>query len=158
MAKKKRQDPSTLIAKNRRASFEYSFEDTIEAGIELQGWEVKSLRAGKGQLTDSYVDFDKGEAYLLNSHIQPLNAASTHVVNEPVRRRKLLLNRKEINRLAGAVQQKGYTCLVTRLYWKGHLVKAQVALAKGKQLHDKRASEKSKDWAREKARVLKDAN
>lgn len=158
MAKKKPKVADNVIAQNRRASHEYSFEETLEAGLELHGWEVKSIRAGKAQLTDSFVDFDKkGQAWLHGAHITPLNAASTHVVCEPTRPRRLLLHRKEISRLLGAVQQKGYTCLVPRMYWKNHLVKAMVVLAKGKKQHDKRASEKDKDWAREKERLFKQA-
>lgn len=154
MAKKPKTSSNT-IAQNKRARFDYHLEDKIEAGLQLQGWEVKSLRAGKAQLTDSYVIFKDGEAWLLGSQIQPLPTASTHFVVDPTRTRKLLLKNKEIARLQAATEQKGYTVVATDLYWKGHLVKCRIALAKGKQLHDKRATEKERDWNREKQRVMK---
>jgi len=155
MAKKgKAKTPSTTIAENKRARFDYFLVEKFEAGISLQGWEVKSLRAGKAQLTDSYVFFKNGEAFLLNCQIQPLATASTHFVCEPTRYRKLLLNRKEINKLSGFTDQKGHTVVATRLYWKKHMIKVEVCIAKGKQLHDKRQTEKERDWNREKQRVL----
>jgi SsrA-binding protein len=158
MAKKgKPKTPSNTIAENKRARFDYFLVEKFEAGVALQGWEVKSLRAGKAQLTDSYVFFKNGEAFLLNCQIQPLATASTHFVCEPTRYRKLLLKRKEINKLAGFTDQKGHTVVATRLYWKKHLIKIEVCIAKGKQLHDKRQTEKERDWNREKQRVLHSA-
>lgn len=143
------------IALNRRARHDYALEERFEAGIALEGWEVKSLRAGKAQLVDAYVLLKEGEAFLLGALITPLGTASTHITPDPTRTRKLLLNRRELNQLIGAVTQKGYTCIPTALYWKGNHVKCEVALAKGKKLYDKRASEKERDWAREKERVLR---
>jgi SsrA-binding protein len=156
-AKPKSKNEGT-IAQNKKARFDFHLEDKFEAGVALQGWEVKSLRAGKGQLTDSYVLLKNGEAWLIGAQITPINTVSTHYVVDPRRTRKLLLNKRELNRLIGATQQKGYTCVCTSLYWKGHLVKAEIALAKGKQLHDKRDTEKDRDWNREKQRVVREAN
>ena len=159
MAKKpKNTKKSTTIALNKRAKHDFHLEEKFEAGISLQGWEVKSLRAGKVQLTDSYVFLKNGEAFLLNVHITPLNTASTHFVTEPTRPRKLLLNQKELSRLFNAVNQKGHTCIATALYWKQHLVKCEIALAKGKQSHDKRESEKDRDWERQKQRLSRHAS
>ena len=157
MAKKKKTLDNT-IAQNKKARFDYHLLETVEAGVALQGWEVKSLREGKAQLTDSYVIFKNGEAWLLGAQIQPLISASTHYVTDPTRTRKLLLNRKEIAKLQIATDQKGLTVICTTLYWKGHLVKCAVALAKGKQSHDKRATEKERDWNRQKQRVLREHN
>lgn len=153
-AKKKKQPTNNTIALNRRAKFDYFIEDRFEAGLVLNGWEVKSLRGGKGQLTDSYVVFKNGEAWLLNCQIQPLATVSTHFVSDPTRTRKLLLNRKEITRLQEAVEQKSYTVVATALYWKKHMVKCEVALAKGKKQHDKRDTEKDRDWDRQKQRIM----
>lgn len=145
---------SNTIAQNKKARFDYHLSDKFEAGITLQGWEVKSLREGKAQIIDSYVFFKNGEAWLLNAQITPLNTVSTHFVVEPTRPRKLLLHAKEIAKLQQAVEQKDYTCVCTALYWKGHLVKCEIALAKGKKLHDKRETEKQRDWNREKQRLF----
>lgn len=153
-AKKKKQPTNNTIALNRRAKFDYFIEDRVEAGLVLSGWEVKSLREGKGQLTDSYVNFKNGEAWLMGCQIQPLPTASTHFVTEPTRMRKLLLNRREISRLQEAVDQKSYTVVATALYWKAHMVKCEVALAKGKKQHDKRDTEKDRDWDRQKQRIM----
>ena len=158
MSKKKPKTPDNTIAQNKRARHDYHFDETFEAGIVLEGWEVKSLRAGKCQIVDSYVFLKDGEAWLLGVQITPLNTASTHVVADPGRTRKLLLNNRELAKLFAAVEQKGYTCVCTRLYWKKHLVKAQIALAKGKQQHDKRADIKQRDWDREKQRELRRDN
>lgn len=155
MSKKKPKQQSNIIVQNRKARFDYTIEDCYEAGMALTGWEVKSLRAGKVQLVDSYVIFKDGEAWLLGSLITPLQTASTHFVTDPQRTRKLLLKRREIDKLMAQVEQKGYTCVCTKIYWKNHLIKAEIALAKGKATHDKRAAEKERDWNREKARVLK---
>jgi SsrA-binding protein len=143
------------IAQNKKARFDYFIEDRLEGGLALQGWEVKSMRAGKAQLTDSYVILREGEAWLLNSHVSPLNTVSTHFVAEPKRVRKLLLNRREIDRLTGLVERKGYTLIALELYWKKNRVKVAVGLAKGKKQHDKRDTEKDRDWQRDKSRALK---
>jgi len=121
----------------------------------LEGWEVKSLRAGKMNLTESYILLKGGEAWLLGAHITALTTASTHVIPDPVRTRKLLLNRRELGRIFGAVAKKGATCVPLKVYWKHGLAKCEIALAKGKKLHDKRATEKERDWQREKHRLIK---
>lgn len=154
----KKKPDSNTIAVNRRARHEYHIEQTFEAGLVLSGWEVKSLRAGKCQLTDTYILIKDGEAWLLGSHITPLLSASTHVVADPTRTRKLLLHRKEIARLVGQINQKGFTCVPLSLYWKGNKVKCQLALVKGKQLHDKRATDKDRDWDRQKGRIMRERN
>ncbi len=155
MAKKpKKKTGSNTIVQNKRARHDYQIGDRFEAGLALNGWEVKSLREKKIQLTDSYVYLQNGEAWLQGASIQPLPTASTHFVTEPNRNRKLLLSRRELDKISAAVQQKGYTCICTALYWKGHLVKCEVALAKGKAEYDKRQSEKKSDWQRQKQRIL----
>ena len=154
MATKQERTAST-IAQNKKARFDYFIEDRIEAGLVLHGWEVKSLRAGKAQLTESYVIFRDGEAWLLGAHLTPLPTASTHVQPDPTRTRKLLLNRREIDRLTGLVERKGYTLVALELYWSKGRAKVEVGLAKGKKQHDKRATEKDRDWQRDKGRVLK---
>ena len=155
MNAKKNVNNDQTIAQNRRASFDYFIEERIEAGISLQGWEVKSLRAGKGQLTDSYVIFKNGEAFLIGMLISPLKTVSTHFIADATRTRKLLLHRKELDKLAGLVDRKGYTLLALSLYWKGQHVKCQIGLGRGKQQHDKRAAVKDRDWQREKASLFK---
>ena len=155
MSKKTNSGGGNTIALNKRAKFDYHLEDRFEAGIALEGWEVKALRAGKGQLVDTHVHVQNGEAFLLNAHITPLKEASTHVNPEPTRDRKLLLHKREIARLFGATAQKGFTAVATAMYWKGPLVKVEIALAKGKKQHDKREDKKEKDWQRNKQRVLK---
>ncbi len=154
MAKKKPKQSSNVIVENRKARHDYFIETKYEAGLVLAGWEVKSLREGKVQLVDSYVYFQNGEAFLMGTVITPLPTASTHFVTEPNRIRKLLLNKRELSKLIQAVEAKGQTCVCTKLYWKGHLVKAEIALAKGKAQHDKRATEKERDWNKEKHRIL----
>lgn len=154
MAKKKKKLASNVIVQNKKARHDYFIESNYEAGMELKGWEVKSLRAGKAQLVDSYVIFKDGEAFLLGALISPLATVSTHFVTDPTRTRRLLLQRREIDRLAAQVEQKGYTCVCTKLYWKNHLVKAEIALAKGKANYDKRQTEKERDWNREKQRLF----
>lgn len=146
---------SGTIAQNRRARHEYFIEDKFEAGLALLGWEVKSLRAGKANLTDAYVMLKTNEAWLFGAHFMPLLQASTHVIADPTRSRKLLLNRREIDRIIGAVQQKGHTCVPLSLYWSHGRVKCEIAVVKGKQMHDKRETEKERDWQREKARVMR---
>jgi len=143
------------IALNKRARHDYFIEQKFEAGLVLEGWEVKSLRAGKAQLVDSYVLLRGGEAWLLGANITPLTSASTHVVADPQRTRKLLLHSKEIAQILAATQQKGYTCVATALYWKANKVKCEIGLAKGKKQHDKRATERERDWNRQKQRVMK---
>lgn len=156
MAKKKAgQKASQQIAENRKARFEYTIEDTFEAGIVLQGWEVKSLRAGKVGISDSYVLIKGGEAWLLNAQITPLHSASTHIHPELSRTRKLLLHKKELNRLFGAVERKGYAIVALSLYWVRGKVKVRIATAKGKKSFDKRQTEKERDWQRAKQRLLK---
>lgn len=152
---KKKKAPSNQIAINRKAKFEYSIEETLEAGIVLSGWEVKSLRAGKANVADSYVILRQGEAWLLGCEIIPLNSASTHVKAEPNRTRKLLLHKKEISKLIGAKERKGYTIVALKLYWKENLAKIQIGIGKGKKLHDKRQTVKERDWQRNKQRILK---
>lgn len=143
------------IALNKRARHEYFIEENHEAGLALQGWEVKSLRAGKAQITEGYVLVKNGEAWLVGAHISPLVTTSTHVVADPTRTRKLLLHRRELDRLVGAVERKGHTIVPLKLYWKDGRAKLEIGLAKGKQAHDKRASAKDRDWQREKSRLLK---
>ncbi|MDZ7753699.1 MAG: SsrA-binding protein SmpB [Gammaproteobacteria bacterium] len=155
MATKKKAAPGNLIAANKKAGHDYSFTEKLEAGLVLEGWEVKSLRAGRAQLRDSYVLVKDGEAWLLGAHITPLPTASTHIKPEPDRTRKLLLHRNQLDTLIGAVDRKGFTVVPTRMYWKKGRAKVEVALAKGKKLHDKRATEKERDWQRDKQRILK---
>ena len=154
MAKQKKTSPGT-IALNKKARHDYHIEEKFEAGLVLAGWEVKSLRAGKAQLTESYVLLKDGEAWLLGAHITPLTTASTHVIADPIRTRKLLLNKKELAQLFSATEQQGRTCIPLALYWKGNHIKCEIALATGKKQHDKRASEKERDWNREKQRVMR---
>ena len=155
---KKPKVPDNNIALNKRARFDFNLHDKFEAGIALLGWEVKSLRAGKAQIIDSYVHVKNGEAWLLNAQIQPIDTISTHYVVEPNRQRKLLLNRKELNQLAVATEQKGHTVVALALYWKKHMVKCQIAIASGKKLHDKRQTEKERDWGRQKQRIMQQSN
>ncbi len=154
MAKKQKTSPGS-IAQNKKARHDYHIEEKFEAGLVLSGWEVKSLRAGKVQLTESYVLLKDGEAWLLGAHITPLKTASTHVVADPTRTRKLLLNRRELGKLFASKEQKGHTCVPLALYWKKNLVKCEIALVTGKKQHDKRATEKERDWNREKQRTLR---
>ena len=160
MAKKK--DPESkgggTIALNKRARHEYHIDERYEAGLALQGWEVKSLRAGRLNIGDSYALIKHGELFLFGAQISPLISASTHVVADDRRTRKLLLHREEIDKLIGAVERKGYTIVPMALYWKNNKVKVEVALARGKQEHDKRAAEKDRDWSREKQRTMRSHN
>lgn len=155
MAKKKPKAQSNTIALNKKARHEYHLEKKFEAGVELHGWEVKSIRDGKVNISDSYVFLKNGEVFLLNAQIQPLNQASSHVVCEPNRQRKLLLKRREINELVGAVERQGYTLVATAMYWKHSWVKIEFHLAKGKLTHDKRTDIKDRDWNRQKERMMK---
>ena len=158
MARKKSKVPDNVIARNKRASFDYELLERFEAGIALLGWEVKSVREGKVDLGDSYVLMKNGEAFLLGATITPLETASTHFVTDPTRTRKLLLHKKELAKILAATQQKGQTCICTQMHWKGHLVKVNVALASGKKSHDKRDTDKSRDWDRQKQRIMRDHN
>ena len=154
MAKKKKAPSGNSICQNKKARHEFLIEDKFEAGLVLSGWEVKSLREGRAQLVDSYVNIHKGEAWLVGAHFTPLKTACTHVVADPTRQRKLLLNHKELVKIISATNAKGLTCVALSLYWKGNRIKCEIALAKGKKQHDKRAADKDKDWARQKQRVL----
>jgi len=152
--KKKKTDSST-IALNKKARYEYFIEDRFEAGLVLQGWEAKSLREKSVQLSDAYVFVKDGEAFASNILITPLATASTHIHPEPTRVRKLLLHKKEIAKLIGAVDRKGYTLVPLALYWVRGRAKLEIGLAKGKQQHDKRNVEKDRDWKRDKQRILR---
>jgi len=161
MSKKndKRQDPhSRTIALNKRARHEYHLEERFEAGMALQGWELKAIRAGRANIGDSYAMIHHGEVFLHGTQITPLISASTHVVTNDRRSRKLLLHRAEIDKLVGRVERDGYTLVLTALYWKGNKVKAEIALAKGKKTHDKREAAKERDWSRDKQRLLRRHN
>ena len=162
MAKKSKKDSGSegqsTIALNKRARHEYHLEDRVEAGIALQGWEVKALREGRIAFADSYALIKDGQIYLFGAQITPLIAASTHVVADDRRTRKLLLHRREIDRLVGRVEREGYTLVPTAMYWKRNKVKVELALARGKQAHDKRAAIKERDWQRDKQRVMRRSN
>ena len=158
---KKNKDSSSgsgQIAVNKRARFDYHIDERLEAGIALQGWEVKSLRDGRIQFGESYALLRNGEAYLFGAQISPLISASTHVIADKMRNRKLLLHRLELDRLIGAVERKGYTVIPLSLYWKGNKVKVELGLAKGKRQHDKRDVEKDRDWERDKGRIMRERN
>ncbi|MEM9100965.1 MAG: SsrA-binding protein SmpB [Pseudomonadota bacterium] len=155
--KSKKSSPNTIVL-NKKAKFDYFIEENYEAGLSLLGWEVKSLREAKVNLAESYIHMRDGEAWLTNCHISPLNTASTHVNTTPTRERKLLLHNRELSKLFGAANRDGYTIVPLALYWKKHLIKLDVGVAKGKKLHDKRATEKDKEWKRSKERILKDQN
>jgi SsrA-binding protein len=154
MAKKNKQ-PDNTIAVNRQAQHEYFIEEQFEAGLVLEGWEVKSLREGRVQLKESHINIHKGEAWLLGAHISPLLSASTHIVPNALRKKKLLLHRQELNKLIGGVERKGYTLIPLSMYWVRGRAKLKIGLAKGKKLHDKRATAKDRDWQRDKARIMK---
>ena len=155
MNKKKGKDPGSTIALNKKARHDFSIEDRFEAGIALEGWEVKSLRAGKVQIRDAYVLLKGGEAWLFGALITPLPTASTHIHPDPQRTRKLLLHRAELSKLIGAVERRGYAVVPTAMYWKRGRVKLEIGLAKGKKAHDKREAERERDWAMQKQRILK---
>ncbi len=155
--KKNKPTENNVIAVNRQARHDYFIEASFEAGLVLEGWEVKSLRAGRVNLKESYVLLKDGEAWLFGAHISALASASTHVNPDPTRTRKLLLHKQELNRLIGQVERRGYTLIPLTLYWKKNRVKLEIGLAKGKKLYDKRATEKERDWQREKRRLLKTA-
>ena len=153
--KTKKDNSSNTIVLNKKARHDFILEERLEAGLALEGWEAKSLRAGRVQIRDSYVLLKDSEAYLFGAVITPLQTASTHINPDPQRSRKLLLHRQELNKLIGAVERKGYSLIPTAMYWKKGRAKLEIALAKGKKLHDKRASEKSRDWQRDKQRIMK---
>ena len=155
MASKKKKTDSNTISQNRKATCDYSIEEQFEAGLVLQGWEVKSLREGRAQLKESYVVVIRGELFLIGAHFSPLQSTSTHIIANPTRDRKLLLHRKEISKLIGATEREGYTIVALSLYWKRGKAKAKVALAKGKKQYDKRQTIKQRDWDRDKHRMLK---
>ncbi|OBS10321.1 SsrA-binding protein SmpB [Acidihalobacter prosperus] len=155
MSKKPDSSSRSTIALNRRARHDFFIEDTFEAGLALEGWEVKSLRAGRAQLNESYALIKEGEAWLFGAHISPLLSASTHVHPDATRTRRMLLHRAELNRLIGAVERKGFTLIPLALYWKRGRAKLELGLAKGKKVHDKRATERDREWDRDKARILK---
>lgn len=155
MATKKKQDPSTRIADNKKAAYNYFFEERFEAGMVLEGWEVKSLREGKVQLTDGYVVVREGELYLIGCQINPLNSASSHISPDSVRTKKLLLHKEQIRRLISKIEQKGYTLVPLNLHWKAGKVKCEIALAKGKAEHDKRDTIKDREGKREVERAMK---
>jgi SsrA-binding protein len=151
-------DPAKrTIAENRKARHDYFIEEQLEAGLALQGWEVKSLRDGRANLTEGYAVIRNGEAWLVGANFAPLTSASTHVNADPVRSRKLLLNRRELDRLIGAVEREGYTLVPLSLYWKKGRAKLALGLAKGKKQHDKRADSKERDWERQRQRLLRKA-
>ncbi len=153
--KKQAKKPSSTIVLNKKAKHDFFIEDKFEAGIALEGWEVKSLRAGRVQMRDSYVLIKNGEAFLIGTLITPLPTASTHIHPDQQRTRKLLLKRNELDKLVGAVERQGYTVVPIAMYWKHNLVKVEIGLAKGKQSHDKRANIKDREWKIEKQRILK---
>lgn len=155
MAKQKKKAPSNTIAQNKKARFDYFIEKEYEAGIALEGWEVKSLRAGRAQLKESYVIVARGELFLQGAHFSPLTSTSTHITANPVRHRKLLLNAHEISQLIGSVERAGYTIAPLSLYWMRGRAKLKIGLAKGKKQHDKRDSIKERDWKRDQQRLLK---
>ena len=154
MAKKKKTPPNQIAA-NRKARHDYSIDENFEAGLSLMGWEVKSLRAGRISMAESYILVKDNELWWFGGHISPLSSASTHVTADPTRTRKLLMHRTEIDRLIGQVERKGYTLVPLALYWKRGRVKLDVGLARGKKSHDKRAADKERDWKRDKARIMK---
>ncbi len=156
MSKKNSKNSSgNVIAVNRKARHNYFIERTLEAGLALEGWEVKSMRDGRAQLAESYVNLRKGEAWLVGAHFAPLTTASTHITTDPTRARKLLLHRHELDRLTGAVERKGYALVPLKLHWSNGRAKLDIGLAKGKKQHDKRATDKDRDWQRQKERILK---
>lgn len=154
---KKSKTPSNQIAVNRKARHDYHIEENFEAGLSLTGWEVKSLRDGRIQMDESYVMVRDGELYWFGAQITPLLSASSHVKTDPYRNRKMLMHRREIDRLVGQIERKGYTLVPLSLYWKSGRVKMDIGLAKGKQAHDKRAADKDRTWKRDKERIMKNS-
>lgn len=154
MAKKSKQK-DTQIAQNKRARFNYEIDKTFEAGLQLLGWEVKAIRSGKANLTDTYVIIRDGQGYLLNANISPLASASTHVITDPARTRKLLLHKKELATIHGVLSKKGFACIPLEMYWKGPFVKIKIGLGRGKKQHDKRESIRDREWNIEKQRAVR---
>jgi len=154
-AKKQNKDSGSTIAVNKKARHDFAITETLEAGISLLGWEVKSLREKRVNITDTYVMIQKGEAWLVAANITPLPTASTHITPEPTRARKLLLHRNELDKLIGQVERKGFTLVPMKLYWKKGRAKLEIGVGKGKKLHDKRADLKERDWQRDKERLFK---
>lgn len=157
MATKSKKNPNQ-IAGNKRAFFDYTLTDRFQAGLALEGWEVKSLRAGKVNIADAHVRIMNGEAWLIGSNITPLSTVSTHFTPDPTRSRKLLLNQREIGQIFSGLAKDGLTCVPLNFHWHKGLAKCDIALAKGKKLHDKRASEKERDWNRDKQRIVRNHN
>lgn len=155
MSSKKKKPTGNVIAVNRRARHDYFIEDTLEAGLALEGWEAKSLREGRAQITEAYVTLQNNEAWLIGAHFSPLKTTASHIKADPTRTRKLLLHRGELDRLVGAVERKGYALVPLDLHWAKGRAKLDVGLAKGKKQHDKRAATKDRDWQRQKERILK---
>jgi SsrA-binding protein len=155
---KDKKDTSATIAVNRKARHEYLLGTIFEAGMVLEGWEVKAMRAGKCNLSDAYVMVKDDEVYLFGCQIQPLQTASTHIKPDPLRTRKLLLNHREIAQILSAVLREGETCIPLKIFWKGGRAKCDIALATGKKLHDKREAEKTRDWERERGRLMRTRN
>lgn len=153
---KKKKKPENVIAENRRARFNFELTNKFEAGVSLEGWEVRSIRLGKAQIAESYVLLKDSEAWLIGCHINPLSSSNQE--NDPTRSRKLLLNKKELAEIFKSTQQKGQTCVPTKLFWKNNLIKCEIALAIGKQTRDKRQTIKARDWDRQKARTLRSRN
>ncbi|HEY5702096.1 MAG: SsrA-binding protein SmpB [Gammaproteobacteria bacterium] len=155
MSKSNKQHSGSTIALNKKAKFDYFIEERFEAGLVLEGWEVKSIRAGRVQLRESYILLKDNEAWLFGALITPLPTASTHIQPDPQRNRKLLMHRKELDKLIGAVERKGYALIPTAMYWKHGRVKLEIGLAHGKKAHDKRQTIKERDWQRQERRLLK---
>ncbi|UDG80585.1 SsrA-binding protein [Candidatus Hartigia pinicola] len=156
--KKNYQIHSATIALNKRARYEYFIEEELEAGLSLQGWEVKSLRSGKANIVDSYVLLRDGKAYLFGAHFTPLNVASSHIICDPIRNRQLLLNQRELDALYGQVNREGYTIIPLSLYWKHAWCKVKIGVAKGKKEYDKRFDIQNREWQRDKERIIKHFN
>ena len=152
---KKNKVPDNVIAQNKKARFDFFIEQDFEAGLVLQGWEVKSLRLGKVQINESHIIVKYGEAWLLGAQIQPLLTCASHIETDPIRTRKLMMHRSELDKLIGQVERQGYTIVPLSLYWNKNKIKIKIALAKGKKLHDKRETSKNRDWQRDKARLMK---
>jgi SsrA-binding protein len=153
-----KKDNGSQIAVNKKARFDYQIQETLEAGLVLEGWEVKSLRDGRSQLKEGYVNIKNGEAWLVGVNISPLKTVSTHIKPDPLRPRKLLLHRTELDRLIGSVERKGFSLIPMKLFWKRGNVKIEIGLGKGKQKHDKRQSQKEKDWSKQKSKMIKSFN
>lgn len=153
--KSKKNTGANTVAVNKRARHDFFIEDKLEAGLVLEGWEVKSLRDKRVQLKESYILIKDGEAWLFGAHMSPLPTVSTHIKADPLRNRKLLLHQRELARLIGAVERKGYTLVPLSLYWKRNRVKLEIGLAKGKKQYDKRTTDKHRDWQRQKQRIMK---